>query len=107
MKGKALVSVDVPGASQEGVELSEGNFFGDLAVGSSQPRLETVTAKGELSLLRLSRDPLLKVLGDYPKIRKHVAKMGAAHRRHHDDDDDRFLAVVRLALSTKLCPLTC
>ena len=78
IKGKALVLVDDMGAPKAVAELAEGTFFGEMAVITSQPRSATVTAKGELSLLRVSRDPLMDVLKDYPKIREYVAKMGVA-----------------------------
>jgi len=78
MKGKALISVDDMGTQKAVAELAEGSFFGEMAVITCQLRSATVTAKGELSLLRVSRDPLMDVLKDYPKIREYVAKMGVA-----------------------------
>lgn len=59
-------------------ELTDGAFFGEMAVITNQPRSATVTARGELSCLRIPKQAVLDILNDYPKVKEVVAKIGLA-----------------------------
>jgi CRP-like cAMP-binding protein len=78
VSGLAAVSADNLGAEKALNELADGQFFGEMAVITNQPRSATVTAKGELQLLRIPKDAVLSILKDYPKVREVVAKIGVA-----------------------------
>jgi CRP-like cAMP-binding protein len=76
--GLAAVSADNLGAEKQLGELGDGQFFGEMAVITSQPRSATVTARGPLEVLRIPRDQVLAILKDYPKVKEVVAKIGVA-----------------------------
>jgi CRP-like cAMP-binding protein len=76
--GLAAVSADNLGTEKPLGELADGQFFGEMAVITSQPRSATVTARGELDVLRIPKEQVLAILQDYPKVREVVAKIGLA-----------------------------
>jgi CRP-like cAMP-binding protein len=74
--GVASVCADNLGTPRPVAELTDGAFFGEIAVISSQPRSATVTARGALSVLKIPKNVVLEVLKDFPKVRELVAKVG-------------------------------
>jgi CRP-like cAMP-binding protein len=78
VSGRAAVSADDLGEEKALGELGDGQFFGEMAVITNQPRSATVTARGELSALRIPRDVVLELLKDHPRVREVVAKIGLA-----------------------------
>ncbi|HOX43678.1 MAG TPA: cyclic nucleotide-binding domain-containing protein [Myxococcota bacterium] len=76
--GLAAISADNLVAEKQLGELGDGQFFGEMAVITSQPRSATVTARGPLEVLRIPRDQVLAILKDYPKVKEVVAKIGVA-----------------------------
>jgi CRP/FNR family cyclic AMP-dependent transcriptional regulator len=86
--GIASVRVDDMGVQKPVAELCDGAFFGEMAVITNQPRSATVTARGQLSVLKIPKPIVLEVLGDYPKVREIVAKIGVART---EDTLDKML----------------
>ena len=78
VSGIASISADDMGTPKAVAELTDGAFFGEMAVITDQPRTATVSAYGELSLLRIPKDVVLEILQSYPKVREVVAKIGLA-----------------------------
>lgn len=78
VSGIASVVVDDLGTEKPVAELTDGAFFGEMAVITEQPRSATVRAHGELSALRIPKQAVLDLLADYPKVREVVAKIGLA-----------------------------
>lgn len=74
--GKATVTADNMGTPRVLAELSSGAFFGEIAVITNQPRSATVTARGQLSVVKIPKQVVLDVLNDYPKVKELVGKMG-------------------------------
>ena len=71
MSGAALVSVrDMAGSTKEITELKEGDFFGEVALATTKPRVATVTAKGKLETVVFSKAMIKEVLIKYPEIKK-------------------------------------
>lgn len=70
-EGKAVCSVvDAEGQSKEVAQLSEGNYFGEIALMTAKPRQATVKAKGPLAVLALDRATFTRVLGNMDDIMK-------------------------------------
>ncbi|KAJ3114277.1 anaphase-promoting complex subunit Hcn1 [Phlyctochytrium bullatum] len=49
--------------------LAEGSFFGEVALMDSSPRSATITASGQLILVRLAKSDLEPILLDFPDVR--------------------------------------
>ena len=76
--GIASVTIDDMGESKPVAELTDGAFFGEMAVITEQPRSATVVAHGELAVLKIPKAAVLAILDDYPKLRETIAKIGLA-----------------------------
>jgi len=76
--GIASVVVDDMGTSKPVAELTDGAFFGEMAVITDQPRSATISARGGLSVLRIPKEAVLGILDDYPKAKEMIAKIGVA-----------------------------
>lgn len=76
VQGAVAVSVDDFGQPKQVATLGKGSFFGEMAVITSQPRSATVTAVGDLDVLRFDKGPVEEILKDYPKVRQLLAKLG-------------------------------
>ena len=74
--GVASVVADDMGTPKPVAELTDGAFFGEIAVITNQPRSASVVAHGKLSVMRIPKGVVLEVLKDYPKVRELVAKVG-------------------------------
>ncbi|OIQ00494.1 MAG: hypothetical protein AUK35_02870 [Zetaproteobacteria bacterium CG2_30_46_52] len=53
-------------------ELGEGSFFGEVSMLTNKPRTATVTAKGKVELLALSRDKFNEIAKSHPSVQKVV-----------------------------------
>lgn len=60
-------------------ELGPGEFFGELAVLSGEPRTATVTATSDMTIETLNRREFMSLLDEEPKIAKKVL-LGAVKR---------------------------
>ncbi len=76
--GIASVVVDDLGTPKPVAELTDGAIFGEMAVITNQPRSATITARGELSVLKIPKEAVLEILNDYPKLKEMIAKIGLA-----------------------------
>lgn len=76
VKGQVRISIDDLGESKDVSELVEGQFFGEIAVVTAQPRSATVTAITELHLLEFAKGPVDAILADYPKVKELLSKVG-------------------------------
>lgn len=73
--GKVSVSVDKGGKPIEITGLEEGDFFGEIALATSHPRVATVTALTDLELVSFSRRMIKDVIGKYPELRGVLEKV--------------------------------
>lgn len=78
VEGIASVTSEDLGVQKPVAELTDGTIFGEMAVITSQPRSATVTARGELKVLKIPKNTVLDILKDYPKVRELVARIGLA-----------------------------
>lgn len=76
--GVASVIADDMGHPKPVAELTDGAFFGEMAVITEQPRSATITARGDLAVMKIPKQVVLEVLQDYPKARELIAKIGVA-----------------------------
>lgn len=60
--------------------LSDGDFFGEMAFLTSEPREATVRALSDLVALEISRKAFIQILADYPDTIKHLAEQFALRR---------------------------
>ena len=59
------------------IHLKAGDFFGEMALISGQPRSADVTALDYCKLLKLTTADFREILRRYPEIRNHVTQMAA------------------------------
>jgi len=88
VSGIASVSIDNFGESKPVAELTDGAFFGEMAVITNQARSATVIARGELAVLKIPKQQVQEILADYPKMKELVAKVGLART---EDTMDKML----------------
>jgi hypothetical protein len=74
--GEVEATVDKDGQKVRVATLKDGNFFGEAALLTGEPRSATVTALTDTELLRLERDRLLELFSRFPGIE---AKILLAH----------------------------
>lgn len=80
MEGTATVTI----AGDDVDTVGPGGFFGEMALLDGGPRVATVTAASDMSLLVLSRTELMTLLADVPSVsRKMLAAVGARLRTAH------------------------
>lgn len=73
--------IDIVGADGQHIaSLGEGNFFGEMALISDQPRLATAVAAGYCDLYSLSREAFERVANGYPDFRHEIARVMDARR---------------------------
>ncbi|MBI2413714.1 MAG: cyclic nucleotide-binding domain-containing protein [Deltaproteobacteria bacterium] len=60
---------DKKGAAKTVATLSEGDFFGEIALATSRPRVASVTALQDTELVEFGRSIIKDVLGRYPEIK--------------------------------------
>ncbi len=78
ISGKVEVSADDLGEQKVLGHLGEGCMFGEMAVITNQPRSATVTAAGPVSAYRITKDTMLAVLKDYPRLKELIARVGVS-----------------------------
>ena len=81
---------------KEVARLGPGMFFGEMAVITRQPRSATVATTEPTDLICFSREPVVQILRDYPKVREFLGSIGLSRTEeninHMLDSDDEGLA---------------
>ena len=68
MDGEASVSVETPDGDMEVAMLGKGDVLGEIAILCDVPRTATITAKGEVTALRISKELFFQLVKDSPDI---------------------------------------
>jgi CPA2 family monovalent cation:H+ antiporter-2 len=79
------VEVDV---GRRRIRLGPGDFFGEMALISGQPRSAHVTALDYCSLLKLATSDFREILRRYPEIRRQIADLAAQRGQMNREQDD-------------------
>ena len=78
--GVADVLIDVEGGQQIAVaEMKRNNFVGDMAILGDVPRTATVTAREQLTTLKISKDMFYRLVAEFPQMAVEVMRE-LAHR---------------------------
>jgi CRP-like cAMP-binding protein len=81
LEGTAIVSVrDEQGAVREVARLSRGEFFGEMALLTGEPRTASVTAADDLSVLVIFKETMQGMLARRPPLASEIAEIVAARR---------------------------
>jgi CPA2 family monovalent cation:H+ antiporter-2 len=78
------VEVDV---GRRRIRLGPGDFFGEMALISGQPRSAHVTALDYCSLLKLTTSDFREILRRYPEIRRQIADLAAQRGQMNREQD--------------------
>ena len=70
--GQVDATIGKGGESVTVATFSDGDFFGEMAVLSGEPRTATVTAVKNTELLELSREDLLKIFSKHPEVEAKI-----------------------------------
>jgi CRP-like cAMP-binding protein len=73
--GDARVSVPADDGDITVAELHDGDFFGEIAILCDTPRTATVTAKNELTALRIRKEPFFQLLLQFPEIAVQMTRL--------------------------------
>ena len=71
-------------------ELSEGDFFGEMAVFEKETRSATVKAKGEVSIITVDRKTLLRRIQQDPSLAFRILEKMSARIRRLDSKYSRI-----------------
>lgn len=74
--GGVRVHIDGLDGEKEVARLGAGAFFGEMAVLNNEPRTASVTTIGDTVFLEFSKEPVLSVLQDYPKVKELLGVIG-------------------------------
>ena len=74
IEGAATVSVEISGKKVDVAEIGPKQIFGEMAVLCDVPRTAAISAKSDLSVLRIERDPFLKLLREFPEVSLKVMR---------------------------------
>jgi CRP/FNR family cyclic AMP-dependent transcriptional regulator len=74
LEGEAAVIVDIGGSKVEVAKIGPKQIFGEMAVLCDVPRTAAITAKSDLEVLRIERDPFLKLLREFPDVSMQVMR---------------------------------
>ena len=81
LEGTAVVSVrDEQGSRREVARLARGEFFGEMALLTGEPRTATVTAADDLSVLVIFKETMQAMLTRRPPLANEIAEIVAARR---------------------------
>ena len=79
LEGEADVSVETPNGPLTVASLGRNDIVGDIAILIDIPRTATVTAKGELVTLKLTKELFFQLVNDFPEMAIEVMRV-LAHR---------------------------
>ncbi len=66
--------------------LASGDVFGEMAVLDSEPRVASVTAVTNTSLLRLAQEPLYDLTDEQPEVARRIIRVLSRHLRARIQD---------------------
>lgn len=72
--GSATVTVEIGGKKIDVAEIGSKQIFGEMAVLCDVPRTAAISAKTDLSVLKIERDPFLKLLREFPDVSLKVMR---------------------------------
>ena len=84
--GSATVTVDINGEKVDVAEIGAKQIFGEMAVLCDVPRTAAISAKSDLSVLRIERDPFLKLLREFPEVSLKVMRFLALRLENTTQD---------------------
>lgn len=73
--GDADVTVPAETGDITVAELHDGDFLGEIAILCDTPRTATVTAKGELTALRIRKEPFFQLLQQFPEMAVEMTRL--------------------------------
>ena len=73
--GDADVTVPAEAGDITVAELHDGDFLGEIAILCDTPRTATVTAKGELTALRIRKEPFFQLLRQFPEMAVEMTRL--------------------------------
>jgi CRP-like cAMP-binding protein len=82
LDGKADVLVDTPNGALKVAMVGKNDIIGEIAILCDVPRTATVTANTDLATLKISKDNIFQLLGQFPQIGIEVMHE-LASRLHH------------------------
>lgn len=86
IEGAATVSVQIGGKKVDVAEIGPKQIFGEMAVLCDVPRTAAISAKSDLSVLRIERDPFLKLLREFPDVSLKVMRFLARRLENTTQD---------------------
>ncbi|MCG8359688.1 MAG: cyclic nucleotide-binding domain-containing protein [Kiloniellales bacterium] len=75
LEGEADVVVDTAGGPLKVANLGRNDIVGDIAILIDVPRTATVTARGELITLKLTKDLFFQLVNDFPEMAVEVMRV--------------------------------
>jgi small-conductance mechanosensitive channel/CRP-like cAMP-binding protein len=79
-RGRVIVQVSGEGGAREVARLKEGDYFGEMALMTGEPRTATVLAESHVDALRLDKPAFHRLLTERPELAEQVAAALAARR---------------------------
>lgn len=86
IEGAATVTVEINGEKVDVAEIGPKQIFGEMAVLCDMPRTAAISAKNDLSVLRIERDPFLKLLREFPEVSLKVMRFLARRLENTTQD---------------------
>lgn len=80
-RGTVEIALETDGARQPIATLGEGDFFGEMALLTGEPRAATALAVGDVEAYQLSKQPFRKILLQDPEISEKVSRVMAERRQ--------------------------
>ena len=75
IKGDADVTVPAADGDITVAELHDGDFFGEIAILCDTPRTATVIARGELTALRIRKEPFFELMFQFPEMAVEMTRL--------------------------------
>ncbi len=95
LSGNGDVMVDAGGEQRKVAEIRKNDVVGEMALLTEMPRTATVTAREEITALRISKDNFFRILQEFPEVSLEMMRV-LAHRLERTTHD---LAEVRSQLA--------
>ena len=104
--GRVSVQINENGVARSVATLNEGDFFGEMALFTGEPRAANIVALEETEVLEIGHDAMKKVFDTNPDLveslsfiiaerRKGLAPQASAHQREHDESAGLLSSIKR------------